>query len=204
MAPRETTMKHFPRALPPYRADDADPGTAVATAGPDAVAGGPSPFAPARSTEAPEPTPAPSARPGSTARKSLPQRKHQQQQDQCDEDERQIAADSQELQDVHPVRGRRDRRAYGCVEYLPCRVMDVLFDPGGRHVAGWRHRHGFPGPEDDRAEHAPDRLGEACGGVLRGGRWIGKSAIPGRTAARPAGGEAMYRHRHDPGGCRDE
>ena len=41
------------------------------------------------------------------------------------------------------------------------------------------------------AEHAPDRLGEAVGGVLGGGLGVGKAAVPGRAAAHGARGEAV-------------
>ena len=45
--------------------------------------------------------------------------------------------------------------------------------------------------EYERAEHAADRLGEACAGILRLRHGIRKAAAPGRPAPQRVRGEAV-------------
>ena len=111
--------------------------------------------------------------------------------DESDEHEAQVLADGQELQMVELLGGEPDGAADGSVDRLPDEIAQRDGQPRRPRVAGRRHVDALARAEHDVAEHAPDRLGEAVGGVLRGRARIGEAAVPGRAAAHGARGEAM-------------
>ena len=85
---------------------------------------------------------------------------------------------------VEPVGGERDGACDRRIERVPHEVaQSTRRSRAGAAIAGRRHVDVLAGAEDHRAEHAPDRLGEAAGRVLRDRAGIGKSAVPGADRA---------------------
>ena len=71
-------------------------------------------------------------------------------------------------------------------------------------IARRRHLDRLARREGQRAVDAAQRLGEARGGVLGGGRRIGEAAVPGRAAARAPLRQAMDDRHGDERRDRDE
>src|SRR5262249_23885598 len=91
---------------------------------------------------------------------------------------------------AEPVGSEPDGATDWGIEKVPGEVAQPDGEPRSRGVARRWHCD-ILACVKQHAEDAADRLGEAACGVLRGRALIRKAAVPGRTAAHGARGEAV-------------
>ena len=90
------------------------------------------------------------------------------------------------------------------IDRVPDRIAQREMVARRAHFARRRHVQAFRASKDETAEHAPDRLAETLGGVLRGGAGFGKAAVPCGRSAQRVGRQAMDRRRGEHGGRDNE